>query len=310
MINSQELLFSVDEHNQPITPQPRQLSHDTGIWHRNAHVWIFNTQKEILCQQRSLLKDSNPGLWEPFFGGHLAPGENYLDKAVIEVGEELRLPVEADQLRFFQEYKYVPGTEFQGIFGLEWNGEPGELTLEAEEVNQVVWKSIAEVRRHIIEQQDPQWTQLGSEAAILEWIQKGAPVHSASAGGVVLNAKREVLVVSQRGNSWSLPKGHIEPGETARAAALREITEESGIADLTFVKELGTYERPKIGLNGRDDISEIKSITLFLYTTAQTLLKPIDRDNPEARWVPIAKVVTLLTHPTDKAFFQSIAAKI
>ena len=68
-----------------------------------------------------------------------------------------------------------------------------------------------------------------------------------SAGGVVTNQEGKVLVVSQHGTSWSLPKGHIDPGETALAAARREIYEESGIRDLEFVRELGTYERYRIG---------------------------------------------------------------
>jgi 8-oxo-dGTP pyrophosphatase MutT (NUDIX family) len=52
-----------------------------------------------------------------------------------------------------------------------------------------------------------------------------------SAGGVVTNEEGEILVVSQRGTSWSLPKGHIDPGEDALVAAKREIYEESGIRD-------------------------------------------------------------------------------
>ena len=44
-----------------------------------------------------------------------------------------------------------------------------------------------------------------------------------SAGGVVMNSKGEVLVVSQGGTSWSLPKGHVEVGEDSLKAAKREI---------------------------------------------------------------------------------------
>ncbi len=127
-----------------------------------------------------------------------------------------------------------------------------------------------------------------------------------SAGGIVLNSISEVLVVNQNRNSWSLPKGHIDAGETALEAAKREIAEESGITDLHFVRELGTYERPKIGLSGDDDISELKILTFFLFETAQTTLNPTDPHNPEARWVSKKEVAGLLTHPKDREFFLSI----
>jgi diadenosine hexaphosphate hydrolase (ATP-forming) len=127
-----------------------------------------------------------------------------------------------------------------------------------------------------------------------------------SAGGVVLNAQGQVLIVNQRGNSWSLPKGHLEPGEDALSAAKREIYEESGVRSLALVKELGTYQRHKIGPDLKDDLSEEKTITMFLFTTTETDLQPIDPKNPEARWIEKERVSALLTHPKDRAFFQSI----
>ncbi len=133
-----------------------------------------------------------------------------------------------------------------------------------------------------------------------------APSVSESAGGVVLNGLGEVLVVNQNNDSWSLPKGHVDPGESAREAAEREIYEESGVSRLRFVRALGSYERPRIGKGGGNDRSEIKRITLFLYTTAQKSLRPLDPRNPEARWVPRSKVAALLTHAKDKAFFRGL----
>lgn len=127
-----------------------------------------------------------------------------------------------------------------------------------------------------------------------------------SSGGIVLNNKGQVLVVNQHNDSWSLPKGHIDPGENERQAAAREIEEESGITDLKFLKEVGTYQRYRIGKNGvGDDKSDLKTITLFLYKTSQEDLNPSDPDNPEARWVEINNVSNLLTHPKDKQFFKA-----
>jgi ADP-ribose pyrophosphatase YjhB (NUDIX family) len=114
-----------------------------------------------------------------------------------------------------------------------------------------------------------------------------------------------VLVVNQNGNSWSLPKGHIDPGESARQAAEREIREESGVSQLDFIKHLGDYERFRIGLDGREETAELKHITMYLYRTNQLELQPEDPDNPEARWVKPDEVADLLTHPKDKAFFES-----
>src|ERR1700724_1666871 len=127
-----------------------------------------------------------------------------------------------------------------------------------------------------------------------------------SAGGVVTNSEGKVLMVSQHGASWSLPKGHIDPDEDALAAAKREIYEESGIRDLELIRELGTYERHKIGVDGGDDRSELKVITMFLFRTSEKSLKPVDPDNPEARWVEKSKVALLLTHEKDREFFQRV----
>jgi ADP-ribose pyrophosphatase YjhB (NUDIX family) len=127
-----------------------------------------------------------------------------------------------------------------------------------------------------------------------------------SAGGVVTNEDGKILVVSQRGTSWSLPKGHIDPGEDALTAAKREIREESGISDLELIRELGTYQRYRLGTRAGEDPSELKSITMFLFTTKQEALKPTDPQNPEARWVARGEVAKLLTHPRDKEFFLKL----
>lgn len=131
------------------------------------------------------------------------------------------------------------------------------------------------------------------------------------AGGVVVNRDGDVCVVNQRGNSWGLPKGHIDPGEDALTCAKREIQEESGLSELIFVKELGSYERYKIGKDpSTEDTSELKEYTFFLFTTEQMELAPEDPHNPEARWVSRDEVAALLTHPKDAAFFESIISEL
>ncbi|MBD0370089.1 MAG: NUDIX domain-containing protein [Pyrinomonadaceae bacterium] len=125
-----------------------------------------------------------------------------------------------------------------------------------------------------------------------------------SAGGVVMNARGQVLVVSQHGTSWSLPKGRVEAGEDYLEAARREIYEEAGITELELVKKLGSYERYKLSAAGDDDFSELKTIHMFLFKTEQEALNPIDPENPEALWMETTKVADLLTHAKDKEFYR------
>ena len=135
-------------------------------------------------------------------------------------------------------------------------------------------------------------------------------IHTESAGGVVLDAEGRVLVVSQHGTSWSLPKGHLEAGESPLEAARREIREETGVTRLELVRPLGSYTRHRLGADGGEDRSELKTIHLFLFKTDETALAPQDPDNPEARWVEPRSVAELLTHAKDREFFASILKTI
>jgi ADP-ribose pyrophosphatase YjhB (NUDIX family) len=136
------------------------------------------------------------------------------------------------------------------------------------------------------------------------------PITRVSAGGVVIGPQGKILVVSQHGNSWSLPKGGIDPDENEISAAEREIYEESGVRNLVYIKPLGTYGRFRIGKDGGEDKNTLKIIKMFLFTTSDTELKPIDPENPEAKWIDKDEVAGLLTHPKDKEFFTSIEDKI
>ncbi len=127
-----------------------------------------------------------------------------------------------------------------------------------------------------------------------------------SAGGVVVNTSGEILLVSQHGSSWSLPKGHMEVGEDPETTARREIHEESGISELKLIQSLGSYQRTALNAQGKEDASEIKTISVYLFDTPQMQLQPRDKENPEARWLSPVEAVKTLTHTKDQLFLKGV----
>lgn len=69
-------------------------------------------------------------------------------------------------------------------------------------------------------------------------------VREPTAGGIVFRMTPdqrdiEILLIQDSKNRWTIPKGHIEPGETAKQAAVREIGEESGLKNVDVLSWLG-----------------------------------------------------------------------
>lgn len=68
-------------------------------------------------------------------------------------------------------------------------------------------------------------------------------VREPTSGGIVFrrNKKKEIeiLLIQDAKDRWTIPKGHIEEGETAQETAIREIGEEAGLNEVDVVCWLG-----------------------------------------------------------------------
>lgn len=131
-----------------------------------------------------------------------------------------------------------------------------------------------------------------------------------SAGGVVYRrngGKVDVaLIYRTRHDDWSIPKGHIEAGESREQAALREIKEETGL-DVRIVRPLGEavyYFRKKGG-----DLVR-KTVYYYLMEALTTELGKPNWEVTESRWVPIEEAQALLSYEKDREIVERAMAEL
>jgi isopentenyl-diphosphate Delta-isomerase len=127
-----------------------------GLLHGASHVWIWRVRDgnvEILLQQRSLTKNTWPGLYDISAAGHIDLGEEPIAAAIRETKEELGLDLTQEQLQLVTvhraylvssiESRQIIENEFDWVYIAELAGDDG-LTLQAHEVSDTRWVTLEE----------------------------------------------------------------------------------------------------------------------------------------------------------------------
>ncbi len=83
----------------------RKEVHKQGLWHKIIVVAIIDENNQILMQQRSYKKDTNPGKWDISAAGHVFAGQTPLESAVREISEEVGIEIEEKDLEYILTYK-------------------------------------------------------------------------------------------------------------------------------------------------------------------------------------------------------------
>jgi ADP-ribose pyrophosphatase YjhB (NUDIX family) len=117
-------------------------------------------------------------------------------------------------------------------------------------------------------------------------------VREPTAGGVVYrigkNKQVEILLIQDAKDRWTIPKGHIEEGETAKETAKREVAEETGLAEMHILNWLG-----KIHFRYRRANSLVLMTTEIFLVEAKgdtDNLKPEDWMNG-IKWMPVSEAL-------------------
>ncbi len=130
-------------------------------------------------------------------------------------------------------------------------------------------------------------------------------VEETSAGGLVLDSQHRAALIGRtnsHGNlSWSLPKGHLENGETLEAAAVREVSEETGItgrvvAPLGVIDFYFTAEGQRIH----------KTVHHYLMLAEGGELNSDDAEVDQVAWVPLDEVTDRLAYADERRLIARV----
>ncbi len=135
-------------------------------------------------------------------------------------------------------------------------------------------------------------------------------VEETSAGGIVLDrAAPDASValigrIDRRGRLlWSLPKGHLEAGESAEAAAIREVAEETGITG-EVVAPLGSIDFWFVA----DGHRVHKTVHHYLLVKVAGELSDEDIEVAEVAWVPLREATGKLAYADERALVEKVPA--
>ena len=158
-------------------------------------------------------------------------------------------------------------------------------------------------------------TQEGGQQGSIRPAKKSAPartsertyakrVDEVSAGGLVIDTTGKLgLLIGRRDQKdssgkkilWSLPKGHIEEGETPEQAALREVAEETGIQS-EIEKSLGVIDFWFMAGGKRIH----KTVHHYLFRESGGLLAAQESEVDEVAWFPLSEIIEKLAYPDEK----------
>jgi 8-oxo-dGTP pyrophosphatase MutT (NUDIX family) len=129
-----------------------------------------------------------------------------------------------------------------------------------------------------------------------------------SAGGVVIDGDKMLLLDRPSRGEVRLPKGHVDPGEIPEQTALREVQEETGIGSLEILEDLGerTVEFEYDAIHYR----RVERYFLMRRTGSELVERPPkDAKQFQPVWIPLDEAPDMLTYAAEQdVALRAIAA--
>ena len=147
----QELVVLVDQNDKKIGIEEKLKAHQEGELHRVFSIFIFNPQKQLLLQRRSLSKYHSAGLWTNTCCSHPRESEGYEEAGQRRLEEELGFTCILKYIGKFQyqaNYKDIGAeNELCSVLVGEYDGE---VNVDPKEANSFKWVDFKELKKDVL----------------------------------------------------------------------------------------------------------------------------------------------------------------
>lgn len=143
-----EYVILVDEKDQVKGNMEKMEAHRRAMLHRAFSVFVFNSNNELMLQQRSVIKYHSPGLWTNTCCSHPRPGEDVTDaghrRLIEEMGFDCRLEKIFDFIYKAELDQGLSEHEFDHVLFGKYDGKP---VINPDEVNDWKWMNMEDISK-------------------------------------------------------------------------------------------------------------------------------------------------------------------
>ncbi len=129
---------------------------------------------------------------------------------------------------------------------------------------------------------------------------EGPNVQETSAGIISFrysSGERKYLVLKHAdGGHWSFPKGHLEPGEGMREAAIRELREETNLSVVSFVRDFREESRYDFTRSGE----RIRKLVVYFSARVSHDKVELSHEHLSYTWETYERALGTLTYENDR----------
>ena len=147
---AEEYVILVNEKDQEIGLMPKLEAHQKAVLHRAFSVFIFNSENELMLQQRASNKYHSPNLWTNTCCSHQRSGESNIQAGTRRLYEEMGFTTTLNEITsFIYKAPFDNGLtehELDHIMVGYYNDDP---VINSDEVEDWKWMKIEDVKNDI-----------------------------------------------------------------------------------------------------------------------------------------------------------------